>query len=429
MKRLVLVVFAALSVIVWQALAPSSSVAQVDVRGGGDQTSDGLSVLALTSTDESTDEVGLSEEELQDLSLMAEQNGLSLQDAIDRYAWNDAFAQTVSQIRAAAPEAFSGAEIMGANNAWVAFTGDAPAEALAAVAAFTEEHRNVLVDVRNGTGISEADLEIAIEAAHYAVLEGRGVANATTSLDDGARRITSLVVLESDGPEETLNELRAAAVSAVVEAGVGHILDTLKVTVVRSAVPVLGGEDANNEHFGGELVNPGCTSGFVVANEAGTRGVTTAGHCDNALSDDGAALNFRGQHIGNHGDVQWHSGPQPRPPSFYAGNANATEVNRRDVTAVNAPVVGQSLCKNGRTNHAQCQEVRRLAVCNGAACNLVQMGARLSAGGDSGGPVYWGTTAYGLHQGWHYDPSWPFDRDLFSRADRLPDALGVAVVK
>ena len=53
------------------------------------------------------------------------------------------------------------------------------------------------------------------------------------------------------------------------------------------------------------------------------------------------------------------------------------------------------------------------------------MGSRLAAGGDSGGPIYWGNTAYGLHQGWKYDPAWPADRDLFSRADRIDNTLGV----
>ena len=61
-------------------------------------------------------------------------------------------------------------------------------------------------------------------------------------------------------------------------------------------------------------------------------------------------------------------------------------------------------------------------------CNLVQMGARLSADGDSGGPVYWGSTAYGLHQGWMWDPVWPFTRDVFSRADRIDDALGYVYI-
>lgn len=66
-------------------------------------------------------------------------------------------------------------------------------------------------------------------------------------------------------------------------------------------------------------------------------------------------------------------------------------------------------------------------MCNGSACNLVEMGERSAAGGDSGGPVYWGNTAYGLHQGGIYDPVWSFDRDVFARADRIDNALGIYI--
>lgn len=71
--------------------------------------------------------------------------------------------------------------------------------------------------------------------------------------------------------------------------------------------------------------------------------------------------------------------------------------------------------------------MRKLDVCYEQYCHLIQMGARLAAGGDSGGPIFYSNTAYGLHQGWHYDPFWPYDRDLFSRGSRIDDALGVYI--
>jgi len=137
------------------------------------------------------------------------------------------------------------------------------------------------------------------------------------------------------------------------------------------------------------------------------------------------ALTFQSEHVGAQGDFQWHTGGATESDDFYAGSSTATEVNLRDVAAVGTPVVGQNLCKNGVTNHASCQAVRKLNVCNGAACNLVEMDARLAAPGDSGGTIYWNYTAYGLHQGWKYDPAWPADRDLFSRADLIDNGLGV----
>lgn len=150
------------------------------------------------------------------------------------------------------------------------------------------------------------------------------------------------------------------------------------------------------------------------------------GHCNDNQSDDGTALTFVYDYENTHGDFQWHTGPQPKPDNFYPGNATTTEVNERDVSSVGAPMVGQNLCRNGKVSHLDCQDVRKLNVCKGSRCNLVQMGADLSTGGDSGGSVFSGNTAYGFHQGEMFDP-WPFDRDVFSRADRIDNAMSVNV--
>ncbi len=71
--------------------------------------------------------------------------------------------------------------------------------------------------------------------------------------------------------------------------------------------------------------------------------------------------------------------------------------------------------------------MRRMDVCMNDACNLLMMETHDSEDGDSGGPVYWSTTAYGLHTGKVYDP-WPFDRSVFSRADFIDNALNVDIL-
>ena len=65
----------------------------------------------------------VSDAELQDLQSVADQTSISLQAAIDRYAWNDNFALAVAKIREASPAAFAGAEIVDTGHAWVAFAG------------------------------------------------------------------------------------------------------------------------------------------------------------------------------------------------------------------------------------------------------------------------------------------------------------------
>ena len=70
--------------------------------------------------------------------------------------------------------------------------------------------------------------------------------------------------------------------------------------------------------------------------------------------------------------------------------------------------------------------MRKLNVSKRSMIYLVQMENYLSADGDSGGPVFWGNGAYGLHQGWMTDSS-STKREVFSRADRIDDALGVSI--
>ena len=67
----------------------------------------------------------VSDAELQDLQAVAEQYGMTLQEAFDRYAWNDNFSRAVSRVREAAPETFAGAEIVDGSSRLDRFHGTA----------------------------------------------------------------------------------------------------------------------------------------------------------------------------------------------------------------------------------------------------------------------------------------------------------------
>ncbi|WP_130413347.1 hypothetical protein [Xylanimonas ulmi] len=368
----------------------------------------------------------ISTAEMQDLRLVAEQNGISLDEAIDRYAWNDNFSLVVDTIRKAHPESFTGAEIVDAGHAWISFKGPAPNVA-AVLDPFAKIAPTVEVEVRADEGYSEHQLEKSIESVHYAIYGSPGVRQAATSFDTDTRTIVTTVVLtdpERASAAADLNETAQATLAAVSTSDADI---AAAVTVARNAT--LGGDDSASYHYGGEVLS-GCTSGFgtrASSSTSGTRGIATAGRCGNSQGDDGYTLTSRGGHQGTHGDFQWHTGGATHSDDFYAGTATVTETTLRDVSGSGAPTVGQTPCKNGATNHASCQEVRKLGDCRDSMCNLVQMGARLAAGGDSGGPIYWGNTAYGLHSGRRYDPVAPFDRDQFARADRIDDALGIYI--
>ena len=183
------------------------------------------------------------------MQFVAGQEGISLQEDIDRYAWNDNFALAVTMIREASPEAFADAAIVDANHAWVAFTGSAPKEALDIIYIFTGSHSSVSVEVRTGSCFTEAELQSAIEAVHYAVLESPDVLDASTWFDTETGRITTTVVLESTASASVLDDLGAVAGKALTEATRADILNCITTSVVRSNIQVTGGSDSSTEHL------------------------------------------------------------------------------------------------------------------------------------------------------------------------------------
>ena len=368
--------------------------------------------------------------ELSDLQAIADHKGISLQAAIDRYAWNNTFSLTVDKIRRVFPGDFAAAKIVDAGNAWVAFAEGVPEGAHDIIDTFTSSHSEISVELRTGFGFTEVEVQSAVPAVHHSMTNAPEVLDAYTYFDLASTQIKANVVLAGTASGSVLDDLRAVAVENLTDATRANILQSITVSVIRSDIQVLSGTHSDTEHMGGEILNE-CTSGFAITDSSGVRGIATAGHCSNSLTDDGSNLTYQAEHIGDYGDFQWHRGPQNHVDEFYGGYASSTEASIRDVDFVGSPDEGQTLCRNGKVSHRDCQEVFHTNACTvGTAndvCNLVVMEGSLSAAGDSGGPVYYGYTAYGFHQGWVRDPNEPFDRDVFSRADRIDDALGVFV--
>ena len=184
-----------------------------------------------------------SDTELIDLQAVADQYGISLQEAIDRYAWNDNFSLAVSKIRVAAPATFAGAEIVDGSHAWIAFAGPPPKTALDIIDIFTSSHSGVSVEVRTNQSVTAAELETAIPAVHYAVFKAPGVRDASTSFESATSEIVAVVVLESTASDSVLDDLRAIAEKRLIDVTRPDILDSISISIVRSKSPILGGND------------------------------------------------------------------------------------------------------------------------------------------------------------------------------------------
>lgn len=141
-----------------------------------------------------------------------------------------------------------------------------------------------------------------------------------------------------------------------------------------------------------------CTTGFTVRNSAGTRGVSTSGHCGNSQSYSGYALTFMGEAYSGSYDIQWHR----RSGDTYT-NTIKVGSGTRSITGTRTrtnQAVGASVCKQGKTTGYTCGTISTISYCASGACTWVRVAGgsvNLSEGGDSGGPWFSGNTAYGSH--------------------------------
>lgn len=180
-----------------------------------------------------------------------------------------------------------------------------------------------------------------------------------------------------------------------------------------------------------------CTSAFAVQNGSGTKGVLTAGHCDSSQSFNTRTLQFQSEAFSGSQDVQWHT--PPALPEFYVtnriqdGTFDTSTPYYRFITATKArslQFVGESVCKYGMTSGATCGTISSTTFAPGyvpgaASTFIVVTSATQDQAepGDSGGPWYSGSTAYGVTSG-HFTGN----NDAIYMAIDYISALGVSVL-
>lgn len=82
--------------------------------------------------------------EMRDLATVAEQRGISLEEAVATRGWRRGFSQLVQEISARHPESFAGAAIEPDGSVWIAFTGAVPSD----VVSLVEEFERVVLEPR-----------------------------------------------------------------------------------------------------------------------------------------------------------------------------------------------------------------------------------------------------------------------------------------
>ena len=201
-------------------------------------------------------------------------------------------------------------------------------------------------------------------------------------------------------------------------------------SVVVVDVPTLASPSV--DIYGGLNGVPDCTSGFSVNGPSGSRGVTFAAHCPDGLSVSGVALTLMGSaYYGSH-DEQWHTKSGHTYPNWIKVISG-----HRDITAKLSrtnQVIGGAVCKWGRSAGYACGTIVSKTVAPGYIPNAAATTMQghpypewpdMCSGGDSGGPVFIGNTAYGTITGCAGSNN--HDDVMYIASNYIESGLGVTI--
>lgn len=117
--------------------------------------------------------------ELQDLMFIAADRGVSVEEAIFRYGWQDQFSRVVTDIEQTYPDMFAGAAIVDDGcGAWIAFAGAVPGRTADLVKPLP-----VPVELIGDRGYTEAELVDVLETAYFSIYNHPEVINASGGPD------------------------------------------------------------------------------------------------------------------------------------------------------------------------------------------------------------------------------------------------------
>ncbi|QUW18639.1 S1 family peptidase [Agrococcus sp. Marseille-Q4369] len=174
---------------------------------------------------------------------------------------------------------------------------------------------------------------------------------------------------------------------------------------------------------------PGCTAGFIVRQGTPLRyGVLSAGHCDSWPSTyDGQAVTGSSAMSNRDLRVLWLSGTPTKQFQVQSG-VYFTASGQTE------PSVGSSVCKYGAVTGQSCSTVTVSGYCSTGVwagrtiCGLFKTRNQYVRGGDSGGPWFVGSVAYGITSGYGSANGTSYDLFTGTSGNNL-GPLGVVVYR
>ena len=171
--------------------------------------------------------------ELRDMQAIANQYGITLDEAIARYAWRDDFSAAVGAIRDNDPSSLASAAITSTSSATINFSGSISADAQRVVDDFENENPNITTSKRTNLGYTETEAEEAVVGAYFAVKEENGVKDGTAYFDDETNQIVIAVNMVTPPSDEEKAALERVAERGAKEATKPDITDIDHIAVGR----------------------------------------------------------------------------------------------------------------------------------------------------------------------------------------------------
>ena len=293
------------------------------------------------------------------------------------------------------------------------------------------EHRPALrIDVLLTGDEPVADQMLAIEGDTVPVTFRTGAPATRTELVQAITAYQATIRASLVGPPGMGVDQRSGELVVIVfpvdvaREGVGPLRDRLAALThvpVRLRVVDQPALDLSGVEGGARLVGgvPGdahrylCTAGFVVGDGVRTA-LTTAAHCPDTLGARDAdgreqTLPFVGQWGWGNQDVQVNASPDPLPPAFFADTARTVSRPVAGARGRAGMRAGDIVCHRGERTGYSCSAVELTDfapagdLCGGACLpTWTTVTGPACGGGDSGGPVFVATTAYGILKGGSY---------------------------
>jgi len=190
--------------------------------------------------------------ELEDIAFIAEQDGISLDEAIARYGWQSCFGEVTSYLSETYSDQYAGASIVEeGRRAWIAFKGEVPGEVSALIEAIP-----VPVDLVGSRGFSEVELNEILQSVYSDISSDEEVAASNGSYD-----IETGVITIHVQPAQTLTEpdQRDQLRERLLPDQPANTAITVDVIVVDE----LGGADASSD--GSQGRSPALSGGLLTA--------------------------------------------------------------------------------------------------------------------------------------------------------------------